>query len=71
MGFLINIYEKENDKVYIKIKLNKGYYETNTIKKKIIKETVKIFNFENTDICSSKQNNNENSNVFCGGCLIN
>lgn len=70
MGFLINIYEKENDKVYIKIKLNKGYYETNTIKKKIIKETVKIFNFENTDICSSKQNNNENSNVFCGGCLI-
>jgi hypothetical protein len=71
MGFLINIYEKENDKVYIKIKLNKGYYETNTIKKKIIKETVKICNFENTDICSSKQNNNENSNVFCGGCLIN
>ena len=35
IGYLINIYKKDdNDKVYVKIKLNKGYYETNTAKKK-------------------------------------
>ena len=71
MGYLINIYKKsDSDKIYIKIKLNKGYYETNTIKKKIIKETVKLYNFETTDISSTKQNNDDNR-VFCGGCLIN
>ena len=35
IGYLINIYKKDDsDKVYIKIKINKGYYETNISKKK-------------------------------------
>ena len=72
IGYLINIYKKDdNDKIYIKIKLNKGYYETNTIRKKIIKETVKMYNLETTDIVPNKQNNDDNNKVFCGGCLIN
>ena len=71
IGYLINIYKKDdNDKVYVKIKLNKGYYETNTAKKKVIKETVKTYNLETTDIISNKQNNDDSSRVFCGGCLI-
>ena len=72
MGYLINIYKKDDsDKVYIKIKLNKGYYETNIVKKKIIKETVKLYNLETTDISSMKQNNEDSSRVFCSGCIIN
>ena len=72
MGFLINIYKKDdNDKVYIKIKINKGYYETNIVKKKVIKETVKLQNLETTDVSSNKQNNDDSSRVFCGGCEIN
>ena len=72
IGYLINIYRKDdNDKVYIKIKLNKGYYETNTVKKKVIKETVKMYNLETTDIGSNRQNNDDSNRVFCGGCLIN
>ena len=71
IGYLINIYKKDdNDKVYVKIKLNKGYYETNIAKKKVIKETVKTYNLETTDIISNKQNNDDSSRVFCGGCLI-
>ena len=70
IGYLINIYKKDdNDKVYVKIKLNKGYYETNITKKKVIKETVKVYNLETTDIGSIRQNNDD-SRVFCGGCLI-
>ena len=71
IGFLININKRDddNDKVYIRIKLNKGYYETNTTKNKVIKETVKLNNFETTDI-SVKQKNEDNNRVFCGGCLI-
>ena len=72
IGYLINIYKKDDtDKVYIKIKINKGYYETNIVKKKIIKETLKLQNLETTDISSYKQNNDDSSRVFCGGCLIN
>ena len=70
IGYLINIYKKDdNDKVYVKIKLNKGYYETNITKKKVIKETVKVYNLETTDIGSIRQNNDD-GRVFCGGCLI-
>ena len=72
IGYLINIYKRDDsDKVYIKIKINKGYYETNIVKKKIIKETVKLYNFDTTDITSTKQNNDDSSRVFCGGCTIN
>ena len=73
IGFLINIYKiDDNDKVYIKIKLNKGYYETNIAKKKVIKETVKMYNYETNEIISNKQNNDDDtSRVFCGGCIIN
>ena len=72
VGYLINIYKKDDsDKVYIKIKLNKGYYETNIVKKKIIKETVKLYNLETTDTSSMKQNNDDSSRVFCSGCIIN
>ena len=71
IGYLINICKRDDsDKVYIKIKINKGYYETNIAKKKIIKETVKLNNFETTDITSTKQNNEDSSRVFCGGCRI-
>ena len=71
IGYLINIYKKDDsDKVYIKIKINKGYYETNIAKKKIIKETVKLYNLETTDITSTKQNNEDSSRVFCGGCMV-
>ena len=71
VGYLINIYKKDdNDKIYIKIKLDKGYYETNTSKKKVIKETVKIFNLETTDIAPGKPNE-DNNRVVCGSCLIN
>ena len=72
IGYLINIYKKDdNDRVYIKIKLDKGYYETNISKKKVIKETVKSYNSETTDFSSIKQNNDDDNRVFCGGCLIN
>ena len=71
IGYLINIYKKDdNDKIYIKIKLDKGYYETNTSKKKVIKETVKIINLETTDIDLGKSKDGNNS-VVCEGCLIN
>ena len=39
------------------------------LKKKIIKETVKLYNLETTDITSTKQNNDDSSRVFCGGCM--
>ena len=73
MGYLINIYKKDdNEKVYVKIKLNKGYYETNISKKKVIKETVKMYNYETNESVTNKQNNDDDtSRVFCGGCLIN
>ena len=73
MGYLINIYKKDDtDKVYIKIKLNKGYYETNISKKKVIKETVKMYNYETNESVTNKPNNDDDtSRVFCGGCLIN
>ena len=74
-GYLINIYKRDdNEKVYIKIKLNKGYYETVISRKKIIKETVKIYNSETTDLSNSKQINEEINNdgtrTYCGGCNI-
>ena len=76
MGFLVNIFKNEdNDKVYIKIKLKKGYYETNVIEKKIIKETVKITEEEDGKEIEEGKNKNgpeqEQGGVFCGSCIIN
>ena len=77
MGFLINIYkiENENDKVYIKIKVKKGYYETNVSEKKIIKETVKLTGDEISneiegDLVKSG-GEEQQSKVLCGSCVIN
>ena len=75
MGFLINIYKyDENDKVYIKIKVKKGYYETNVSEKKIIKETVRLSE-ENTENENTEEKtkiiNEQQSKVFCGSCVIN
>ena len=77
MGFLINIYkiENENDKVYIKIKVKKGYYETNVSEKKIIKETVKLTGDEISneiegDMAKSG-GEEQQSKVLCGSCIIN
>ena len=74
MGFLVNIWKNdENDKVYIKIKVKKGYYETNVSEKKIIKETVKISE-ENIDNVNEEiikvPSNEEQNKVFCGSCII-
>ena len=76
MGFLVNIFKNEdNDKVYIKIKLKKGYYETNVIEKKIIKETVKVTEEEDGKEIEEGKNKNgpeqEQGGVFCGSCIIN
>ena len=75
MGFLVNICKNnDNDKVYIKIKVKKGYYETNVSEKKIIKETVKVTEDKiyNEDEEKIKLPPNEEQNkVFCGGCVIN
>ena len=75
MGFLVNIIKNDdNDKVYIKIKVKKGYYETNVSEKKIIKETVKVTEDKiyNEDEEKIKLPPNEEQNkVFCGGCVIN
>ena len=75
MGFLININKTDdNDKVYIKIKVKKGYYETNVSEKKIIKETVKISEGDNGIEDDEKikiAENDDKSKVFCGSCLIN
>ena len=74
MGFLVNIYKNdESDKVFIKIKVKKGFYETNVSEKKIIKETVRItddmvINVEGEGI---HNDNEQKSNVVCGGCIIN
>ena len=75
MGFLVNIYKnEETDKVYLKIKVKKGYYETNVSEKKIIKETVKIS--EESAIANDDEEkikvpgNEEQSKVFCGSCII-
>ena len=75
MGFLINIYKyDDNDKVYIKIKVKKGYYETNVSEKKIIKETLKITE-ENMNNDGEEKievpSNQEQNKVFCGSCIIN
>ena len=79
MGYLINIYKMDNetDKVYIKIKLKKGYYETNVSEKKIIKETVKVSG-ESGDIFKDDEelkiktgNEEQQSRVLCGSCVIN
>ena len=77
MGFLINIYKinDESDKVYIKIKVKKGYYETNVSEKKIIKETVKLSGDDiGKELDAEKiQSGGEEqqSKVLCGGCVIN
>ena len=71
VGYLINICRKDdNEKVYIKIKLDKGYYETNINRQKVIKETVKVYNPETTDGTFIKQINDDNSRIFCGSCII-
>ena len=75
MGFLINIHKNdETDKVYLKIKVKKGYYETNVTEKKIIKETVKISE-ENTNANDDDEKiklpgNEEQGKVFCGSCIL-
>ena len=75
MGFLVNIIKNDdNDKVYIKIKVKKGYYETNVSEKKIIKETVKVTEDKIYNEGEEKIKlppNEEQNNVFCGGCVIN
>ena len=77
MGFLINIYkiENENDKVYIKIKVKKGYYETNVSEKKIIKETVKLTGDEISNEIEGDMvksgGEEQQSKVLCGSCVIN
>ena len=77
MGFLINIYkiENENDKVYIKIKVKKGYYETNVSEKKIIKETVKLTGDEISNEIEGDMvksgGEEQQSKVLCGSCIIN
>ena len=73
MGFLVNIYkDDESDKVYIKIKVKKGYYETNVSEKKIIKETVKITEDMENEFSEEKIKipNEQQSKVFCGSCVI-
>ena len=74
MGFLVNICKNnDNDKVYIKIKIKKGYYETNVSEKKIIKETIKIVEEKNNNEDGEKIKllpNEEQNKVFCGSCLI-
>ena len=72
MGFLVNIYKNdESDKVFIKIKVKKGYYETNVTEKKIIKETVKITgDMANVDNDGKNNDNEQKTNVICGGCII-
>ena len=71
VGYLINICRKDdNEKVYIKIKLDNGYYETNINRQKVIKETVKVYNPETTDGTFIKQINDDNSRIFCGSCII-
>jgi hypothetical protein len=77
MGFLINIHklENENDKVYIKIKVKKGYYETNVSEKKIIKETVKLTGDEISNEIEGDMvksgGEEQQSKVLCGSCVIN
>ena len=75
MGFLVNIYKnEETDKVYLKIKVKKGYYETNVSEKKIIKETVKISeesaNANDDEEKIKVPGNEEQNKVFCGSCII-
>ena len=75
MGFLINIHKaEEGDKVYIKIKVKKGYYETNVSEQKVIKETVRIteesIQNETTDEKGKYVQNEQQSQAFCGSCVI-
>ena len=75
MGFLVNINKTDDsDKVYIKIKVKKGYYETNVSEKKIIKETVRITEGDNAiedDERIKIAEGEDKSKVFCGSCIIN
>ena len=77
MGFLINIYKinDESDKVYIKIKVKKGYYETNVSEKKIIKETIKLSGDDiGKEVDAEKiqgGGEEQQSKVLCGSCVIN
>ena len=73
-GYLVNISGSGNnsDKVSVKIKLIKGYFESRISKKKIIKETLKCTEETSVKVTVEAHPVREinKGNSICGGCLL-